>query len=322
MTRNTYEDVCTVQKHNDFERQTGLSILLPDTVTSSNHHEVFWRSLTRHFLCRSSPRNTRLFPGNIPLFVVVHLPSLSDWFLSFYNCLHVCLDVILKFSRDFFSKLWKWNVICSICFCKWFWFWGSEMNPVRHDPEPCGPMVEMRTFNRLTWSFCTFSSKPATSVLVTGVQSPNPFSDPRILIYECRCKRCGVYFSWYVGLQPSLGYVPLSTWDVRRTPCDGYGTVTGMVQGSTRLTYTGLFGELKHLKIKTRWEVCECDGWVCILVVIEVPSRLRLTRTSSVVPRIFADPSFKPCSTTIWSSSISCSICTWVVFIMNRQNET
>ncbi len=184
------------------------------------------------------------------------------------------------------------------------------MNPVRHDPEPCGPMVEMRTFNRLTWSFCTFSSKPATSALVTWVQSPNPFSDPRILIYECRCKRCGVYFSWYVGLQPSLGYVPLSTWDVRRTPRDGYGTVlyyesikrelkarpinecrcderlTTKTEGSTRLTYTGLFGELKHLKIKTRREVCECDGWVCVLAVIEVPSRLRLTRTSSVVPRI------------------------------------
>ena len=32
---------------------------------------------------------------------------------------------------------------------------------------------------------------------------------------------------------------------------------------STRLTYTGLLGELEHLKIKTRFnrrDVCECDG--------------------------------------------------------------
>ena len=41
-----------------------------------------------------------------------------------------------------------------------------------------GPMVKIRPFNRLTWSFCTTSSKPITSALATGVQFPNAFSDP------------------------------------------------------------------------------------------------------------------------------------------------
>ena len=27
-----------------------------------------------------------------------------------------------------------------------------------------------------------------------------------------------------------------------------------------------------------RRDVCECDGWVCVLEVIGVPSRIRLTR--------------------------------------------
>jgi hypothetical protein len=39
------------------------------------------------------------------------------------------------------------------------------------------------------------------------------------------------------------------------------------VEESTRLSDTGLFGELEHLKIKTRVnrrEVYECDGWVSV----------------------------------------------------------
>jgi len=81
-----------------------------------------------------------------------------------------------SFSRDFFLKSH-----------------GSEMQSVQFvfpmvvilglRNEFCsewpGPMVEMRTFNRLTGSFCTTSSKPATSVLATGFQFPNAFSDPR-----------------------------------------------------------------------------------------------------------------------------------------------
>jgi hypothetical protein len=57
------------------------------------------------------------------------------------------------------------------------------MNPVRNDPEPSGPIVEMRTFNRLTGSFCTTSSKPATSALSTGVQFTDAFSDPIDPVY-------------------------------------------------------------------------------------------------------------------------------------------
>jgi hypothetical protein len=55
------------------------------------------------------------------------------------------------------------------------------MNPVHNDQETSGPMVEIRTFNLLTRSFCTTSSKPVTSALATGVQFPNAFSDPNTL---------------------------------------------------------------------------------------------------------------------------------------------
>ncbi len=72
-SEDTYEDVCSTQKHNEFERQPSLSGLVQDTVrahfvcplwrlrswSSSNHHEVLWRSPARHCLCRSSPRNAR-----------------------------------------------------------------------------------------------------------------------------------------------------------------------------------------------------------------------------------------------------------------------
>jgi hypothetical protein len=42
---------------------------------------------------------------------------------------------------------------------------------------------------------------------------------------------------------------------------------------STRLGYTGLLGELEHLKIRrvNKRDVCECDGWVCVFEVIGVP---------------------------------------------------
>ncbi len=64
---------------------------------------------------------------------------------------------------------------------------GCEVNPVRNYPYPSGPMVEMRTFNHLTYCFCTTSSKPITSVLSTGVQFPNVFSDARVYRNGCRC---------------------------------------------------------------------------------------------------------------------------------------
>ena len=54
------------------------------------------------------------------------------------------------------------------------------MIPVHYDPTLLGPMVKIRTFNHLTWSFCTTSSKPITSALSTGVQFPN---DSRTLVY-------------------------------------------------------------------------------------------------------------------------------------------
>jgi hypothetical protein len=40
--------------------------------------------------------------------------------------------------------------------------------------------VKSSLFNRPTLSFCTTSSKPATSALATGVQFPNAFSDPKM----------------------------------------------------------------------------------------------------------------------------------------------
>jgi len=41
--------------------------------------------------------------------------------------------------------------------------------------------MEVKYSNRLTGSFCTTSSKPATCALATGVQFPNAFSDPTVL---------------------------------------------------------------------------------------------------------------------------------------------
>jgi hypothetical protein len=59
---------------------------------------------------------------------------------------------------------------------------------------------------------------------------------------------------------------------------------------STRLRYTGLLRALEHLTWNkdevNRREVCECDGWVCVLEVIGTPSMLRLTRKASVLVRV------------------------------------
>jgi len=57
-------------------------------------------------------------------------------------------------------------------------------------------MVEMRTFNRLTGSFCTTSSKPATSALVTGVQFPNAFSDPKVSVFPAFFSKKFRIFFW------------------------------------------------------------------------------------------------------------------------------
>jgi hypothetical protein len=73
----SYEDTCEVacvaKKGNEFTRQPSLLRLLEDTVSvhsvhplrrwrsscCSKHHTVFWRSPSRHFVCRSPVRNTR-----------------------------------------------------------------------------------------------------------------------------------------------------------------------------------------------------------------------------------------------------------------------
>jgi len=50
---------------------------------------------------------------------------------------------------------------------------------------------------------------------------------------------------------------------------------------STRLTYTGLLGELENLKIRTRsidekFASIISDGWVCVCETMGVPSKLRV----------------------------------------------
>jgi hypothetical protein len=58
---------------------------------------------------------------------------------------------------------------------------------------------------------------------------------------------------------------------------------------STRLTYTGLHGELEHLKIKTRLiddEVWECDGWVCDCDTIGVSSIFKVIRSAAALARM------------------------------------
>jgi hypothetical protein len=87
-----YEDTCEVacaaQKGNKFARQPSLPRLLQDTVNAhsvrplrrqrssccSKHHTVLWRSPSRHFVCRSPPRNTRYPAVNTWLPAPVHLP--------------------------------------------------------------------------------------------------------------------------------------------------------------------------------------------------------------------------------------------------------
>jgi hypothetical protein len=50
---------------------------------------------------------------------------------------------------------------------------------------------------------------------------------------------------------------------------------------STRLTYTGLLGELEHLKIKTR------------LIVIDTPSTVKLTRKAAAFERVLQTFAFR-----------------------------
>jgi hypothetical protein len=61
---------------------------------------------------------------------------------------------------------------------------------------------------------------------------------------------------------------------------------------STWLTYTGFLEELEYLKIETRLidenrdevnrrEVCECDGWVCDLDMMDTPSKLSVIREAA-----------------------------------------
>jgi hypothetical protein len=55
-------------------------------------------------------------------------------------------------------------------------------------------------------------------------------------------------------------------------------------EGSTSLTYTGLCeGDWNTYEVNNR-DVCECDGWVWELDVIDTPSRLRVTRKSASFP--------------------------------------
>ncbi len=57
---------------------------------------------------------------------------------------------------------------------------------------------------------------------------------------------------------------------------------------STRLVYTGLFGELEHLKIKTRLidEKCASVMGECDLDLMGDPSKLRLTCKSVALVRV------------------------------------
>jgi hypothetical protein len=65
---------------------------------------------------------------------------------------------------------------------------------------------------------------------------------------------------------------------------------------STRLSYTGLLGELEHPTTETRLideMFSECDGWVCVLEVIGVPSILSVIRKTSVLTRVLPTFAFR-----------------------------
>jgi hypothetical protein len=74
-----------------------------------------------------------------------------------------------------------------------------------------------------------------------------------------------------------------------------------------------------------RREVYECDGWVCVLEVIDAPSRLRLTRTVSVLSRMLTTLDLNCTDTVVWRKW-KCPLCrmwkrtfwTLRLFIINR----
>ncbi len=85
-------------------------------------------------------------------------------------------------------------------------------------------------------------------------------------------KRIVIYYEW---MKRELKIRPIC-----ECRCDE--RLNTKVEESTRLTHTGLVvrgtGTPKHKDEVNRREVCECNGWVCVLEVIGAPSRLRLTR--------------------------------------------
>ncbi len=58
------------------------------------------------------------------------------------------------------------------------------------------------------------------------------------------------------------------------------------VEESTLLGYTGFLGELEHLKIKTSLIDEKFVNVICVLEVIDVPSRFRLTRKDESLTRM------------------------------------
>ncbi len=78
-------------------------------------------------------------------------------------------------------------------------------------------------------------------------------------------------------LEQKVVYYEWMKWDLQIRPvceCRCDERLHTKVEESTRLGHTGLFGELEHLKMRTRLtnrrEVSECDWWTCVLEVMDV----------------------------------------------------
>jgi hypothetical protein len=75
-----------------------------------------------------------------------------------------------------------------------------------------------------------------------------------------RVRTCKIYLGCQILYNESIKR-ELKTRPINECRCDE--RLKTKAEESTRLTYTGLLGELEHLKVKTRLirrEVCECDG--------------------------------------------------------------
>jgi hypothetical protein len=129
--------------------------------------------------------------------------------------------------------------------------------------------------------FLSLSSSLSLSLLLTLTPTKRKFCTKR-KVKQCDNPPKTYFVVYYESIKRELKTRPLYG-------CRCYERLKTKGEESTRLSYTGSLGEPEHLQVKTRLnrrDVCECDGWVCVLEVIGVPSRLRLTHKTTTLVRV------------------------------------